>query len=56
MFIDENTSRDDLLSAIYSEMVDYCISKNFEPETASNAELLDFVRSWIEEGDETFQF
>ena len=54
MFIDENTSRKDILTVIYTEgnMIDVCIERDFEPETASDAELLGFIREWIEAGNE----
>ncbi len=54
MFIDENTSREDLLTVIYTEgnMIDVCIERGFEPETASDADLLSFIREWIEAGNE----
>lgn len=54
MFIDETTSREDLLTAIYSEgeLVDFCIEKNLDPEFMLDAELLDLLRNWIEAGDE----
>ena len=52
--IDENTSRADLLDAIYSEhgLIDACIAQDFEPEDATDAQLLAFIRAWIEAGDE----
>jgi hypothetical protein len=57
MFIDENTSREDLLSAIYGttgsgNLIDVCIARNIDPEDMDDAELLALLREWIEAGDE----
>jgi hypothetical protein len=57
MFIDENTSREDLLSAIYGttgpeNLIDVCIARNIDPENMDDAELLALLREWIEAGDE----
>ena len=57
MFIDENTSREDLLSAIYGtagpgNLIDVCIARGIDPEDMANAELLDLLREWIEAGNE----
>lgn len=52
--IDETTTRDELLTAIYSEgdMIDLCIARNIDPENMDDAALLSFIREWIEAGDE----
>jgi hypothetical protein len=57
MFIDENTSREDLLSAIYGttgpgNLIDVCIARGIDPEDMANAELLALLREWIEAGNE----
>ena len=57
MFIDENTSREDLLIAIYGtngpgNLIDVCIARGIDPEDMADAELLALLREWIEAGDE----
>ena len=57
MFIDKNTSREDLLSAIYGttgpgNLIDVCIARGIDPEDMDDAELLALLREWIESGDE----
>ena len=57
MFIDENTSREDLLSAIYGttgpgNLIDVCIARGIDPENMADAELLELLREWIEAGNE----
>ena len=56
MMIDENTSRDDLLTAIYGtdDLLDYFIDgKLIDPEFMSTEQLRKAVMDWIEAGDET---
>jgi hypothetical protein len=53
MFIDENTSRDDLLTAVCStNLLQECIDRDIDPEALNDADLLKLVREWIEAGDE----
>lgn len=54
---DENTSREDLLTAVYStdgkdNLIDACIARGVDPEQMTDAELLAMLREWIEAGDE----
>lgn len=52
--IDENTSRSDILTAIYSEgaLIDAFITADKDPEFMGTAEIRAFVIGWIEAGDE----
>jgi hypothetical protein len=53
-FIDETTSRKDLLSAIYGDIniVQYFIDKDADPETMETADIYEALRGWVEAGDE----
>lgn len=52
--IDENTSRQDLLTAIYSEngLIDAFIAADKDPEFMDTEAVREFVMDWIEAGDE----
>jgi hypothetical protein len=52
--IDENTSRQDLLTAIYSEgsLIDALIAADLDPEFMDTEAVREFVMNWIEAGDE----
>lgn len=54
MMIDENSSREDLLTALYAEgaLVDHFIAKDLDPEFMSTDAIRDEVIAWIEAGDE----
>jgi hypothetical protein len=52
--IDENTSRQDLLTAIYSDgaLIDAFIVADLDPELMETEAVREFVMNWIEDGDE----
>ena len=52
--IDENSSRQDLLTAIYSEggLIDAFITAGKDPEFMTTEDVRSFVMEWIEAGDE----
>jgi hypothetical protein len=54
MMIDQNTSRSDLLSAIYSDgaLIDHFIAADLDPEMMATQDVLAQVQAWIEAGDE----
>lgn len=54
LHIDENTSREDLLSAIYADLniVQAFIDADKDPETMETADVRQFLTDWIEAGDE----
>lgn len=57
MFIDTNTSREDLLQVLNSEidLVDAFIKANLDETAIGTDDLRDFITSWIEAGDECAQ-
>ena len=52
--ITNETSREELLTAVYSEMdlVGAFIEAGLDPEIMETAAVFEFVQTWIEEGDE----
>lgn len=54
MFIDANTSREDLLQVLNSDidLVDAFIKANLDEATISTEDLRNFIAAWIEAGDE----
>lgn len=57
MMIDENTSRTDLLSAIYSEgaLIDHFMAADLDPEHMETEAIRAEIISWIEAGDECME-
>lgn len=53
-FIDQNTSREDLLQAIYSDgaLIDHFIAADLDPEHMETEAIRTEVTNWIEAGDE----
>jgi hypothetical protein len=55
LMIDDNTSRETLLTAIYSSkdgLLDYFVDGNLDPEFMSTDDIRAHVIKWIEAGDE----
>lgn len=54
MFLSDDTSREDLLTAVYGDLdlIDAFIKANKDPEFMGTADVLAFVREWVEAGDE----
>lgn len=57
MFIDANTSREDLLQVLNSDidLIDAFIQADLDEENIGTNALRDFICNWIEEGDECAQ-
>ena len=54
IFIDENTTKEDLLNVIYGDLdlVDVFIKRDLDPEHMEASEILPIVQEWIAEGNE----
>jgi hypothetical protein len=54
MFIDANTSRKNLLTAVYGDLnaVDFFINRNIDPEFVSDEVIRETLVAFIEAGDE----
>lgn len=55
--ITSETSREDLLAAVYSELelVGAFVEANLDPEEMDTAAVYEFVQAWVQEGDECAQ-
>lgn len=58
MFIDANTSREDLLTAVYSDLdaVEFFMDRDLDPETMDTDAIRKTLTDFIEAGDECAAF